>query len=79
VIGDGSWVMGVGTACGRLEVGNGRYEVGYGRRWERSPVRFTSTHLCFHFHFHVSFFHVSYFIFQKYIRYEQCKFLQQDV
>jgi hypothetical protein len=32
------------------------WEVGGGRRWQRSPIQFTSTHLCFSF----SFFHFSF-------------------
>jgi hypothetical protein len=91
--------MGQGVGGWRLEIGSWRLEFegwslefGCGRRWQRSPVRFASNHLCFSFSFsifpffhfftfHFSFymFHILYFIFQKYIRHEQCEFPREDV
>jgi hypothetical protein len=66
--------MGQGVGGWRLEVGGGR--------WEEVAEGADSIHInslilfFFIFHFH---FYVSYFIFQKYIRYEQCEFPQEYV
>jgi hypothetical protein len=80
VIGYKSWAMGQGVGGRSLQLGGWRLEV-RGGRWEELTVVPGSIHINspVRFLFHVFIFHVSCFIFQKYIRHQQRGFHQEDV